>query len=74
VPQCDHARVRPLWADFLIAVLVFWAVLLPLEYGGGSAVTLAGVVACLALLLLLVARRRRKNPYYARNVTPAKPH
>ena len=27
---------RPLWADFLIAGLAWWAVLLPLEFGGAA--------------------------------------
>jgi hypothetical protein len=35
---------------------VFWIVLLPLEYGGTSALVLAAVVAT-AVLVLLVARR-----------------
>jgi hypothetical protein len=51
--------MRPLRADFLVAALVFWTVLLPLEFGGWSALTLAGVVAGFVLSLLLAARRRR---------------
>jgi hypothetical protein len=51
---------RPLWADFVIAVLVFWAVLLRFEYGGTSAVVLAAVVAVSVLMLLLARRWRRR--------------
>jgi hypothetical protein len=56
--------VRPLWADFLIAALVFWVVLLPLEYGGESTVIIAAAVAGLSLVLLLLRRlwRRRELP------------
>ena len=55
--------VRPVWADFLIAALVFCAVLLPLEYGGDSAVVIAALVAAAFLLLLLLSRlRRRRQP------------
>jgi Flp pilus assembly protein TadB len=57
----NHLRVRPLWADFLIAALVFCAVLLPLEYGGESAVVIAAVVAGVFLVLLLLRRLRRER-------------
>ena len=49
-PLRSHAAVslldripstRPLWGDFVIAALVFCFVLLPLEYGGTSALMLA---------------------------------
>ena len=53
--------VRPLWADFVIAALIFWVVLLPLEYGGGSALILAALVAAGAFALLLVLRWRRRT-------------
>jgi hypothetical protein len=52
--------MRPLWADFVIAAFAFWVVLLPLEYGGTSAVILAVVVAVAVLLLLLAGRWRRR--------------
>jgi hypothetical protein len=55
------AEMRPLWADFFIGGLIFWAVLLPLEYAGGSAVILAAVVAAGALALLLTHRWRRRT-------------
>jgi O-antigen/teichoic acid export membrane protein len=51
---------RPLWADFVIAALVFSVVLLPFEYGGTSAVILAAVVAVGVLVLLLGRRWRRR--------------
>jgi O-antigen/teichoic acid export membrane protein len=54
------ASTRPLWADFVIAALVFWVVLLPFEYGGTSAVILATVVAAGVLTLLLARRWRRR--------------
>jgi hypothetical protein len=57
----ENVHVRPLWADFVIAGLMFWAVLLPLEYGGGSAVTLAALVAGGALALLLAHRWLRRT-------------
>jgi hypothetical protein len=60
-PREESLRVRPLWADFVITGLIFWAVLLPLEYGGGSAVVLAAVVAAGALALLLVQRWWRRS-------------
>jgi hypothetical protein len=53
--------MRPLWADFVIAGLIFGAVLLPLEFGGGSAVIVAAVVAGGALALLLTYRWRRRT-------------
>jgi len=53
--------VRALWADVLIAALVFWAVLLPLEYGGESAVVIAAIVAGATLVLLLVRRVARRR-------------
>ena len=49
--------MRPLWADFVIAALIFWAVLLPLEFAGGSAVIVAVVAAAGAVVLLLMYRR-----------------
>jgi hypothetical protein len=54
------SSVTPLWADFVIAGLVFLAVLLPLEYGGTSAVLLAAVVAGALLVLLLAHRWQRR--------------
>jgi hypothetical protein len=68
-PLRSHAAVflrdripatRPLWADFVIAALVFWIVLLPLEYGGTPALVLAVVVASAVLVLLLAGRWRRR--------------
>jgi len=52
--------VRPIWADLVIAVLAFLAVLLPLEYGGEPAVVIAAVVAGALLLLLLLSRLWRR--------------
>jgi len=49
------------WADFIIAALVFGFVLLPLEYGGDSAVWIASVVAGAFLLLLLLKRLARRR-------------
>jgi len=60
VSDTGEKGARPLWADFLIAVLVFWVVLLPLQYGGGSAVVIAAVVAGTFLVVLLLRRLRRK--------------
>jgi O-antigen/teichoic acid export membrane protein len=57
------ASTRPLWADFVIAALVFWVVLLPFEYGGMSAVILPTVVAA-GVLTLLLARRWRSGCRY----------
>jgi hypothetical protein len=57
----ENVHVRPLWADFVIAGLLFWVVLLPLEYGGASAVILATVVASGALALLLAYRWWRRT-------------
>jgi hypothetical protein len=53
--------MRPLWADFVVAALIFWAVLLPLEFAGGSAVIVAAVAAAGALGLLLMHRWRRRT-------------
>jgi hypothetical protein len=49
-----------LGVDVVIAALAFWVVLLPLEYGGRSAVILAAVVAGGVLFVLLAARWRRR--------------
>ena len=51
--------MRPLWADFVIAALGFWVVLLPLEYGGAAALVLAFAVSGALLAGLLAARARR---------------
>jgi len=50
---------RPLWADFVIAGLTWWAVLLPLEYGGSFAVVLASIASGTLLVALLGARAWR---------------
>jgi hypothetical protein len=47
---------RPLWADFLIAALVWWAVLLPLEYGGAATLVIASIAAGAVLVALLGTR------------------
>jgi hypothetical protein len=52
--------VRPVWADFVIAALMFWAALLPLEYGGVPAIILAVLLAAGVLALLLARRWRRR--------------
>ena len=51
-----HQGARPLWADLAIAILIFWAVLLPLEFGGGGATTVAVAAAIAVLAGLEVAR------------------
>jgi hypothetical protein len=62
--------VRPVWADFIIAALVFWVVLLPLEYGGDSAVWIASVVAGAFLVLLLLRRLWRRRGTDMRSPRP----
>jgi hypothetical protein len=53
--------VRPRWADFVIAALAWWAVLLSTSFGGEYALVLASAVSGALLLSLLATRVWRRR-------------
>jgi hypothetical protein len=53
--------MRPLWADFVIAALAWWAVLLATSFGGGFALVLASAVSAALLVSLLTTRAWRSR-------------
>jgi hypothetical protein len=53
--------MRPLWADFVVAGLAWWAVLLVTSFSGSFALVLASFVAGVLLSSLLATRARRRS-------------